>query len=101
MKMLMVLGLHEDETRITEILKEAGVTIYSRFNTTGSVGNDKVALSDEWFAATAGQANSIAYFSFVEDQRAANALALIKKVNDDNQTQNAIHGFIVPVEAEF
>lgn len=99
--MLIVLGMREDEARIMEIFKEAGVMMYSRFDTTGSVSNDHVALSDEWFSATAGQANSVAYFSFADDQKASKALALVKEANDNSVTGSPIHGFIVPVEAQF
>lgn len=98
MKMLIVLGLREDDARIIDIFKDAGISIYSRFETSGSVPVDNTRLADEWFAASSGQAASIAYFSFAEDQQATTALKLVQKANIETITLNKLHGFTLPVE---
>ena len=100
MKMLIILGLRDDNARITELFKMAGVPVYSRFDTTGGMNDQKEELSDEWFAASPGTAESIAYFSFAEDQVALSALKLLKKDNEQRKSAYPLHGFIVQVEAQ-
>ncbi|HTK20568.1 MAG TPA: hypothetical protein VL442_13670 [Mucilaginibacter sp.] len=98
MKMLIVLGLREDDTRITNLFNEAGISMYSRFETSGSVAGVDTELADEWFAASGGKAASIAYFSFADDTSATAALKLVKEANAEHKTLNRLHGFTLPVE---
>lgn len=97
MKMLIVLGLREDDTRIQDIFSKAGIPVYSKFNTAGSVPNNQ-DLTDEWFAASGGETESVAYFSFTKNDRAAHALNLIRKANNEGQASHPFSGFILPVE---
>lgn len=99
--MLIVLGLREDDTRITDLFNEAGISMYSRFETSASVARGDTELAAEWFAASSGQAASIAYFSFTDDKSATAALKLVKEANAEQKTLNRLHGFTVPVEDGF
>jgi hypothetical protein len=98
MKLLIITSLKEYQEAIAKILEKSGVRVFSASDTTGfrSVTDDD--LTENWFARTRDQADSVFLFSFTRSDNATRALNLIRQFNDETHTGFPVRAFVVPVE---
>lgn len=98
MKLLIVLGIHEHQTKVAEIFKESGIPNFSKVDVEGfKSGSTNVNISN-WFGGAIDSNMSIMFFAFVPQQ---NAEKIIKKVLDFNVEDvrlSPLHAFQLPVE---
>lgn len=99
MKVLIITGISEDTERIADLLKKAGIEVFSVVDAHGNRPESREELRSEWFAAAAGYTQAVVYFSFTDDELAVKGLELIKEDNTLRQTDFPLRGFVVPVEA--
>lgn len=98
MKLLVVICLKEYQEIVAAILRQAEIGIFSTIDSTGFKGHQQGNLLDNWFSFGEEFFNSVVQFSFTGEEQAAGALSLVKKYNNDNQTEYPVHAFIIPVE---
>jgi hypothetical protein len=98
MKLLVVTSLKEYQRKVAHILDQADIAVFSVSETTGFKDHQTSNLLDNWFSSGGEQFDSIFIFSFTEEAKAAMALDLIKKYNEENETGFPVRAFIIPVE---
>ena len=98
MKLLIVTSLKEYQQTVADIFEEAQIKVFSVTNTIGHKDDHKMNLMDNWFASGEEHFDSIFLFSFTEDNNAVTALGLIKKYNENMESEFPIRAFILPVE---
>lgn len=98
MKLLIVAALKEYRRTVADILQHAEIKVFSVTETVGYKGDHQLNLLDEWFSAGEENFDSIFIFSFTTDDKAGNALEMIRRYNTDNQSDFPIRAFVVPVE---
>lgn len=98
MKLLVVVCLKEYQEIVAAILRQAETGVFSVMDVTGFKGHHPDNLLDKWLSSGEEFFNSVVQFSFTGEEQAAGALSLVKKYNNDNQTEYPVHAFIIPVE---
>jgi hypothetical protein len=98
MKLLVVTSLKEYRKKVSDILDEAGIDVFSVSETIGFKDHQRPNLLDNWFSSGSDQFDSIFLFSFTESGKAEIAIELIKKYNTENETGFPLRAFIIPVE---
>lgn len=98
MKLLVIVCLKEYQEIVAAILRQAEIGVFSVMDATGFKGHHPDNLLDKWFSSGEEFFNSVVQFSFTGEEQAAGALSLVKKYNNDNQTEYPVHTFIIPVE---
>jgi hypothetical protein len=98
MKLLVIVCLKEYQQIVAAILRQAKAGVFSAIDATGFKGHQQDNLVDNWFSSGEEFFNSVVQFSFTQEEQAAVALSLVKKWNNDNQTEYPVHAFIMPVE---
>lgn len=99
MKLLVVTSLVECAESVAEMLTRAGVTVFSRTETTGFKESHRPNLLDNWYGSSNGKFNSMFFFAFTTEEVATNMLQLINKCNEERKERFPVRGFIMPVEA--
>ncbi len=98
MKLLIVTSLKEYQKAVAELIDRAGIEVFSASETVGFKDHKIPNLMDNWFSSGRGLADSIFLFSFTENEKADQALNLIKQYNDEHKTGFPVRAFIVPVD---
>jgi hypothetical protein len=98
MKFFIVTCLKEYQYDVTKIFKEANIHVFSATDVIGFKDNQTPNLLEEWFAAGDEKFDSMMLFSFTANENAENGIELIKKYNEQSETNFPVRGFIVPVE---
>lgn len=98
MKFFIVTCLKEYQEEVTKIFKQASIHVFSATDVIGFKDNQSHNLLEEWFASGDEKFDSLMLFSFTSSENAENGLALIKKYNEESETNFPIRAFIVPVE---
>lgn len=98
MKLLVVTSLKDDQKKVSRILEEAGITVFSVSETIGFKDHKSSNLLDNWFSSGSEQFDSIFLFSFTDALKADAALDRIRKHNTENETPFPVRAFIIPVE---
>ena len=99
MKLLIVTCIKESLPAVKQLLQQAGIPIFSISETTGIRQNGKENLLNEWFGSGTGEVASYFLFSFTPASKAAEAIQLIRRYNQEQETEFPVRGFVVPVEA--
>lgn len=98
MKLLVITGsVHFDE-QIEEILKEAGLNVYSRSDISGRKENQNRNLSDNWFALANAYQDSVMFFAFTQKEKIAGALQAVEDYNETIASESRIRAFVLAVE---
>ena len=98
MKLLVVVCLKEYQEIVAAILRQAEIGVFSAIDAIGFKGHQQENLLDNWFSSGEEFFNSVVQFSFTGEEHAVVALSLVKKYNNDNQTDYPVRAFIMPVE---
>ncbi len=100
MKLLIITSLTDDRHEVSNLLQEAGISIFSVSETTGyKRNNGHPNPLDNWFGAGNGEVDSLVFFSFTDDALAASAIELINQRNQSNKNQFPMHAFALVVDA--
>ena len=98
MKFFIVTCLKEYQDEVTKIFKQAKINVFSATDVIGFKDNYSLNLLEDWFASGDEKFDSLFIFSFTADENAALGMDLIKKHNEQSETNFPIRAFIVPVE---
>ena len=98
MKLLIVTSIKEYQKNIADILHKAQIKVFSVNDTTGFKDDDGETLMDDWFAAGEESFESIFIFSFTTEDKASQAVNMIKNYNEKHASNFPIRAFVVPVE---
>lgn len=99
MKLLVVTTLAEYDHKVSDMLTQVGINVFSKTETTGYKEARQTNLLDNWYGGDDDNYNSIFFFSFTEQERAENMLKAITQCNNDKCVHFPIKGFIMPVES--
>lgn len=99
MKLLVVTTLAEYDDKVSEMLTQVGINVFSKTETTGVKTSNQKNIIDNWYGGDENQYNSIFFFSFTDQNKAENMLEAIKKRNSEKNKLFPIRGFIMPVES--
>lgn len=98
MKLLVITSIKEDLKTVSLIMQKAGITVFSVSEIIGHKTEQHDYLPDNWFGKTDEGTDSLFFFSFTESDKAANAMQMLRKHNEENNTGFPIRSFILPVE---
>lgn len=98
MKLLIITSLKEHQHEVANVLGQAGITVFSASETTGFKNQGEENLLTSWYARVHDQYNSIFLFSFTTSSNAEQALNLIRRHNQQNESGFPIRAFMLPVE---
>ena len=98
MKLLIVTSIKEYQKNVADILHKAQIKVFSVSETTGFKDDDGEMLMDDWFAAGEESFDSVFIFSFTTEDKAEQAVSMIKIYNEKHVSQFPIRAFVVPVE---
>ena len=98
MKLLVITSLKEYQKKVSHILDQANIAVFSVSQTIGFKEHHTPNLLDNWFSSGNEQFDSIVLFSFTDEAKAERALELVKQYNQENETGFPVHAFIVPVD---
>lgn len=99
MKLLVVTTLAEYDAKVTEMLTQAGIKVFSKTETTGFKAAHQKNIIDNWYGGSENQYDSIFFFSFTDKDKAENMLKAINKRNSEKDKLFPVRGFIMPVES--
>lgn len=98
MKLLVITSLKESLPAVSDLLRLAGVAVYSVSKITGMRTTDDVELLDDWFGSESGEFDSIVLFSFTEEAVVDKAMTLVNQYNEIGDTGFPLRAFVLPVE---
>lgn len=98
MKLLVVTSLIECAESVAEMLTRAGVTVFSRTETTGFKETHRPNMLDNWYGISNGKFNAMFFFAFTTEESAKKMLQAIKDCNIEKKNRFPVRGFILPVE---
>ncbi len=98
MKLLIVTSIKEYQGKVAAMLHEAQIKVFSVSDTTGFKDDDGEMLMDNWFSAGEESFESIFIFSFTTEDKANQAVSMIKMYNEKHASQFPVRAFVVPVE---
>jgi hypothetical protein len=99
MKLLVVTSLAEYADKVAQMLTDAGVTVFSRTETTGFKETHRPNLFDNWYGSSNGKYNAMFFFSFTSEESAQNMLRAISECNARQKERFPVRGFILSVES--
>ncbi len=99
MKLLFITCLQDFKEEITQLMKRAGVSVYSIAEMTGIKNGNSGNLLDDWFGVQDGLYNSLMIFSFTTEEAAYKAMQHITEYNQSTESKFPVRVFIMPVEA--
>jgi hypothetical protein len=98
MKLLVITSLKEYQKKVTHLLDQAGIDVFSVSKTIGFKDHQTPSLLDNWFSSGNEEFDSIFLFSFTEEAKAEQAIELVKQYNLENESGFPIHAFAMPVD---
>lgn len=98
MKLLVITSIKEDLNTVSLIMQKAGIAVFSVSEIIGHKTEQHDYLPDNWFGKTDEGTDSLFFFSFTESEKASNAMQMLRKHNEENDTGFPIRSFILPVE---
>lgn len=98
MKLLFVTSIKEDQQTVAAIFVKAGIEVFSITETVGVKNKQSFDLMDAWFSSGSEKADALILFSFTAQDKAFQAIELIKTHNEATASAFPIRAFIMPVE---
>lgn len=98
MKLLIVTVVEEYEKEILRLFKKANIESYSGSDIDGYKNAASMLRTASWFPSEKGGVESSMFFSFTEEDKIDALFALIKKFNEELETNNPIKAVVVPIE---
>jgi hypothetical protein len=98
MKLFITTCLKEYQEDVSDIFKQAGISVFSSTEIIGVRENQATNMLQDWFASGNEAFDSLMIFSFTADGNASHGMELIDKYNEAHQSGFPVRAFIVPVE---
>jgi hypothetical protein len=98
MKLIIITCLKELQKDASQVLKQAGINIFSSTGIIGFKDDQSLNLIDNWFSSGPESYDSIVLFSFTEEAKSEKALELIHAKNQQNDPDFPIRAFVLDVE---
>lgn len=98
MKFFIVTCLKEYQNDVKEIFKQANIHVFSATDVIGFKDSLSPNLLEDWFASGDEKFDSVILFSFTANENAEHGIELIKKYNEESETNFPIRAIIVPIE---
>lgn len=99
MKMFIITSIREDMQAVTDIFEKATIPVFSVSDTIGHKADHTDYLLSNWFGTDKEETAALLFFSFTEDEKADQALKLVKAFNEQKQSLFPVRAFILPVLA--
>ncbi|GAB4335746.1 MAG: hypothetical protein OHK0038_13610 [Flammeovirgaceae bacterium] len=98
MKLIVVLGVEDNESSIHQFFVESNVKIFSKTPIQGMYINDNANIQQNWFASNKQTIFSVCFFAFVSNEQANQILVLTEEHNKKNVDLSLIHAYQLAVE---
>ena len=99
MKLLIVTVVDEYQKDVLQLFKKANIESYSGSDIEGyKNGTSSFMMNASWFPSQKSGADSSMFFSFTEDKKIDLFFELVKKFNENLETNNPMHAVVVPIE---
>ena len=98
MKLLIVTVVAEYQQEARRLFKESHIDRFSGSEIDGFKEAPSFLMNSSWFPSEAGGAVSTLYFSFTEEEKIDVFFELVKKFNNELETDNPIKAIVVPIE---
>jgi len=94
----MVTVVEQFEKEILQLFKKAKIESFSGSDIDGYKYPESLLITSSWFPSEKGGVESSLFFSFTEDKKIDTLFDLIKKFNQNLETNNPIKAVVVPIE---
>ncbi len=98
MKMLALTCIKEDLKAVSGIMEKAEIDVFSVSEIVGHKTTFQDYLPDNWFGKNDDATEALFFFSFTDNEKAVNAIELVKTFNKENKVNYPIRAFVLPVE---
>ncbi len=99
MKLLIVTVVGEFQKDVLRLFKQANIESFSGSDIEGyKNGTSSFMMNASWFPSQKSGADSSMFFSFTEDKKIDLFFELVKKFNENLETNNPMHAVVVPIE---
>ena len=98
MKLLIITSIKEYQGNVASILHEAQIKVFSVSDTTGFKDDHDESLMDDWFGSGEESFESIFIFRFTTEDKAVQAVNMIRNYNEQHAKDFPIRAFVLPVE---
>jgi hypothetical protein len=99
MKLLIVTVVDEFQKDVLRLFKQANIESFSGSDIEGyKNGTSSFMMNASWFPSQKSGADSSMFFSFTEDKKIDLFFELVKKFNENLETNNPMHAVVVPNE---
>ena len=99
MKLLIVTVVDEFQKDVLQLFKKANIESFSGSDIEGyKNGTSSFMMNTSWFPSQKSGADSSMFFSFTEDKKIDLFFELVKKFNENLETNNPIHAVVVTIE---
>ena len=99
MKLLIVTVVDEFQKDVLQLFKQANIESFSGSDIEGyKNGTSSFMMNASWFPSQKSGADSSMFFSFTEDKKIDLFFELVKKFNENLETNNPIHAVVVTIE---
>jgi len=98
MKLLIVTVVDEYQKDVLQLFKKANIESYSGSDIEGYKNASSFMMNASWFPSQKSGADSSMFFSFTEDKKIDLFFELVKKFNENLETNNPMHAVVVPIE---
>ncbi|KJJ39047.1 hypothetical protein [Aequorivita vladivostokensis] len=99
MKLLIVTVVDEFQKDVLRLFKQANIESFSGSDIEGyKNGTSSFMMNASWFPSQKSGADSSMFFSFTEDKKIDLFFELVKKFNENLETNNPMHAVVVPIE---
>lgn len=98
MELLIITGVKSFEEEIKQLLKKAGVKIYSQMDVKGYKDLSEEPQGANWFASESGEHWSVLFYAFIESGYVDEVLKAIEVLNSSQETHSYIHAAVLEIK---
>ena len=98
MKLIHITAVKEFEKKVKDILLHSGVQVFSYHEVHGFKANSSVSSSENWFASSGVETESLVFTVFADDEVLEKIAERIRKFNTQQEFESRIHLAAVAVE---
>lgn len=98
MKLIHITAVKEFEKKVKDILLHSGVQGFSYHEIRGFKANSSVSSSDNWFASSGVETESLMFTVFANDEVVEKLAERIRKFNTQQEFESRVHLAAVAVE---
>lgn len=98
MKLVLVTAVNEFHEEVVKLFKKAGIDSFSESDIDGHKNGTSLLMTNSWFPGEKGANESRMFFSFTQEDAIDSLFVLIKKFNENLETNNPIRAVVLPIE---